>query len=204
MYRILVSVLKRSIKFFFYQRQLFMDELLLLGTLPSIILHVIPVWETKYSVYFFFCVVLSKISFFYELCIIADLLQKLLILLVAVTRYFCCFLVLTFLFPFPLVLAVSAHFVAGSHGLFSDGYECVSTFFWVLCGVLLLSMATEQERYTVDWILFSLCYKFWVTSLKTHIHPVFSEQILCLSTFSFPKERQYVPIPTGCDGHFDM
>lgn len=74
--------------------------------------------------------VFSKISLCYDLLIFTDLLQKkLLIRLVALTRYFCCFLVLSFLFPFPLVLAVSAHFVAGSHGMFSDGYEYVSTFF---------------------------------------------------------------------------
>lgn len=35
---------------------------------------------------------------------------------------------LSFLFPFPLVLVVSAYFVAGSCNLFSDGYKCVSTF----------------------------------------------------------------------------
>ena len=125
--------------------------------------------QTKYSVYVFFHMVLSKISFCYELCIIADFLQKkLLIALFALSRYFCWFLVFCFLFPFLPVLAVSVHFVTGSCDLFSHGYECGSTFYWVLFGVLLLSMATQQKNYTVEWILLSHWCKFRVTSLKTY------------------------------------
>lgn len=65
-------------------------------------------------------------------------------------------------------------------------------------------MEREKERCTVDWIPFSHSCKFRVTSLKTHIHPVFSEWIFYPNIYSFPKERHCVPISTSCDGHFDM
>lgn len=164
-----------------------------------------PLLFGKRSVYFCFLTALQRISCCYEYCIIADLLQKIiLILFEALTNYFCSVLLLPLVFPFSLVLLSLACFLTGSHGLFADHYEWVSKVSWVLCCVFLPSMPAEQGQYTVDWIMFSQCCKFRLTSLRTYIHPVLSEHLLLLTTFSFPKERQCVPIPTACDGHFDM